>query len=353
MADTANIVKTGELGNIGTLIITKELQKIIDYLHYKVGSTEWSGILFYKITGGNIQDMKDLEFTAEFLYPMDIGSSTYTEYEFSGEIVNAYDVHPNAIELSMGQAHSHHSMGAFFSGTDTDELVTNAKLYNYYISLIVNFAHDYCAKIAFPSKSKVIRQMTLRDSNGKFFVKNIESEEEIIMIGNLEVLIEGESRVNDWLENRFKELKEKNDKRKSIVTIPQYQSNYPGRQYYDRIQNDDKWYNDRIFAKTEPITKVQRFLNALAYNDSTKSYNKLQDILSEKAVMADDEMDVLYEQLEENLEIIHAEIYSGNSDEKKLQNHCLEALIELQEYELLYAENSLYQILKEILVNNV
>lgn len=352
MSNTTNTVKTGELGNIGTLVITKELQRIIDYLHYKVGSTEWSGMLFYKITKGNIQDMKDLEFTAEFLYPMDIGSGTYTEYEFSGEIVNAYDVYPNAMELSMGQAHSHHNMNTFFSGTDTDELITNAKLYNYYISLIVNFAHDYCAKIAFPSKSKVIRQMTLRDSDGKFFVKNIESEEEVIMIGNLEVLIEGETRVDDWLENRFKELKEKNDKKKSIVTIPQYQNNYLGKQYYDGFQDDDKWYDDRVFARTKPITKAQKFLNALAYGDSTKSYSKLQDALSDKALIVDDEMDTLAEQLEENLEVIHAEIYLVNSDEE-LSRHCLEALIELQEHELLYSENPLYQVLKETLVNNV
>ena len=98
-------MKEETIGNIGTLKISKNLQKIIDYLHYKVGATEWSGILFYKLTKGNIDKLKDLEFTADFLYPMNIGSSTYTEFDYNSDIINAYDVYSNGIEESTGLVH--------------------------------------------------------------------------------------------------------------------------------------------------------------------------------------------------------------------------------------------------------
>lgn len=94
-----------DIGKVGKLVITPRLKNIIDALHSEVGSTEWSGILFYKKTQGNIQDLKDLEFVADFIYPMNIGSSTYTEFEYTGEINKAYDLYEPGLESSTGLSH--------------------------------------------------------------------------------------------------------------------------------------------------------------------------------------------------------------------------------------------------------
>ena len=46
---------------------------------------------------------------------------------------------------------------AFFSGTDINDLVVNHDKYDYYLSLVVNVAKSYVAKLAFAGTTKVIR----------------------------------------------------------------------------------------------------------------------------------------------------------------------------------------------------
>ena len=55
---------------------------------------------------------------------------------------------PEVLEWQQGLIHSHNHMGVFFSGTDMDELISSAKNYNQYFSLICNNRMEYCAKIA-------------------------------------------------------------------------------------------------------------------------------------------------------------------------------------------------------------
>src|SRR4030042_382201 len=170
-----------DIGNIGKVIVPKDVQKIIDYLHYKVGSTEWSGILFYKLIQGDINKLKDLVFKATFIYPMNIGSSAYTEFDYNGEVVNAYDIFEEGIGQSTGLVHSHHNMTAYFSGTDDSELMDNASNYNYYLSLVVNFAHDYAAKLAIPVKNKSIIQSYFKNTQGEIVSVSREKEEREIV----------------------------------------------------------------------------------------------------------------------------------------------------------------------------
>lgn len=95
----------------GKLIITKELQDQIDYLHKQVGNIEWCGTLFYEKQEGNITDPKSLVFIAKRLYLMDIGSHSYTEAKFTGEtVIDMFETVPEAEELQRGLIHTHHSM---------------------------------------------------------------------------------------------------------------------------------------------------------------------------------------------------------------------------------------------------
>jgi hypothetical protein len=317
------------LGEIGILKISTSLQKIIDYLHYKIGSTEWSGILFYKLTKGDIKDLRNLEFIADFLYPMNIGSSAYTEFDYSGDIIDAYDIYQEGIEQSTGLVHSHHSMESFFSGTDTSELKDNAGHYNFYISLIVNFAHEYCAKVAFPSKTTVISEFSIKDTLGKLFKRKSQKKENTLLTGDLKVVIEGEVEKPAWLENRVKNLEVK---KAGIPVFTSYSNinsdigtGYTPYQGNPRVYNDLDWKpdyssnpNNNNFKKdwkTSPMqNRSAKFLSALISLKHTDTNANLYQTFQELNLLAEDELTQFEVAFESQVEPIHSAIYGKETD---------------------------------------
>jgi len=152
-----------------TLTISQRLQNQILYYHSLIGKTEWSGVLFYKELKGSINDLDNLELYATELYLQDIGSSAYTEYTNDESVVDMFDRVKDGMELRRGHIHTHHSMGAYFSGTDDEELYENAEHYDYYLSLIVDFKGDYCAKISIPAEDSC-REITVKNTSIKIKV---------------------------------------------------------------------------------------------------------------------------------------------------------------------------------------
>ena len=121
-----------------TLNITKVLQSKIDYLITSIANCEWSGILFYNDHSDNI--IKGLD-----VFPMNIGSSCYTEFEINQDVI-AYMVDNDLVGCKLGLIHSHHSMPTFFSNTDTKTLDEKGKECEF-LSLIVNNVGIYNAKL--------------------------------------------------------------------------------------------------------------------------------------------------------------------------------------------------------------
>lgn len=354
------------LGEIGILKVSPNLQKIIDYLHYKIGAVEWSGILFYKLTKGELKNLKELEFTADFLYPMNIGSSGSTEFNYSGEIIDAYDIYQEGMEQSTGLVHSHHNMSTFFSPTDTSELEDNAGHYNFYISLIVNFAHEYCAKIAFPSKTTVISEFSIKDILGKLFKRKLQKEENTLLIGDLRVIIEGEVERPSWLETRVKVLEEK--KATSIVSTAPFMSMDIGDEYPQYARNSSiykdigstytsgvslnsnfkkDWSSQPAFnGLTKPIQSGAKFLSALVSLNHLKTDANLYQTFQNLNSLTENELTQFEVSIEANIELIHSAIYDS---EIGLKKHCLEALIELVDYESVLGETVAYGIIYDIL----
>jgi hypothetical protein len=136
------------------LLLTRNILAQIDHLHEVVGGVEWSGVLVYRVVEGSIEDHKNLVVEVLEILPMDVGTSGYTEYELDSSdeytFANLCDRVMMDDGLKIGHIHTHHNMGCFFSGTDTQELHDNAPNHNYYLSLIVNFKDpsNWCAKIA-------------------------------------------------------------------------------------------------------------------------------------------------------------------------------------------------------------
>mgnify|MGYP003637359558 FL=1 len=136
------------------LILSEQVIKKIDYLHQQVKrNTEWSGVLIYSTKEGSIADPSNWVLEASDIIPMDVGTGTYTEYEFSGDDDYAFDIYTEALmnDEKLGHIHTHHSMATFFSGTDMSELHENAPNHAYYLSFIVNYkeSKDWVAKVAF------------------------------------------------------------------------------------------------------------------------------------------------------------------------------------------------------------
>ena len=217
------------------LIITEKIQKQIDFLHRSVGPTEWSGILLYTIEG-NFRDVPNLVFTAQELFFMDIGSSTYTEYEGSPEIVDMWDNIADMDNYRIGHIHSHHNMATFFSGTDLSELDDNAHNHVVYLSLIVNFAKIYSAKAAIYAKRAKAStvQTAFKDVDDTPLVINSSlTENDVVMcIIELDIVYpEIAALEDDYFTQRFNEV------RTRPKTVPNYSkssggiiypSNYPG-----------------------------------------------------------------------------------------------------------------------------
>ena len=129
----------------GKFIISHRLSAQINEMHRKVrDGLEWSGILIYKRVNPE-DELSDL--IGIGMFPMDVGNSTFTEYLMT-KTPQAAEMYPEIeedINYKIGQIHTHHSMGAFFSGTDEEDLKDSADVYKAagFASLIVNYKCRY------------------------------------------------------------------------------------------------------------------------------------------------------------------------------------------------------------------
>lgn len=254
---------------------------------------------------------------------------------------------------------SHHSMTAFFSGTDQTELKDNASHYNYYLSLIVNFAHVYCAKVAFPSKTEVTSKFSLRNELGKFFTREAKKEENTILIGDLKIVIENEVEKPKWVEDRIIALEEK--KKNEIVTTysnfsvndhinkeyPQYSrkgiyDDFEGPNLYEKYSHKKSYTNSN--KGVDYRNKSSQFLSALIKLDSSKTNEDLSNVLTSLNKLTEDEMDQFETALDLNLEIIHIEIYGS---EKELKKHCIEAKLELYSLEPIFGDTAVFNLISD------
>lgn len=154
------------------------------YLCNNISQHEWSGVLLYEVTG----DLKTEKFSCAVkdIYPMDKGSTGYTEYEFDESFTTYLMQNPEAMAWHIGHVHSHNTMSTFFSPTDNSELEDNSKNHNIYLSLIVNNKLETCARIAFRGTLKKDNKQTISftDNNGEQRVvkKTIKEEKEVMFV---------------------------------------------------------------------------------------------------------------------------------------------------------------------------
>lgn len=146
--------------------IPHDVETKIRHLCSVIHDVEWSGTLFYKVDGTIETD--DFEVTCVDICVMDIGSSAYTEFSESADIIT-YRIDHDLLEEGIyeGLIHSHNNMSTFFSGTDQSTLAEEGNNTNHFVSLIVNNAGQYTARVT--------RKVTT-ESKLKTTIKSIESK---------------------------------------------------------------------------------------------------------------------------------------------------------------------------------
>lgn len=160
------------------LIITELVQRKIKEWCLQLPDQEWSGTLFYTVEGS----FADGTFTATCrdIYVSDIGSGGYTEFDHKADIVTYADAN-DLLDCHQGLIHSHNKMATFFSGTDKSTLIEEGMSMPHFLSLIVNNAGKYTARIT--------RRVTLSTSSITYPT-----------YGQNEVTEEVETTVNEYIE---------------------------------------------------------------------------------------------------------------------------------------------------------
>jgi hypothetical protein len=264
------------LSKKGKVIITEQLQNQIDYFHQEIGEVEWSGVLLYKIIEGSILEPEKLVVEAYDMYLMDIGSATYTEFDLEfDDIKDIHEMYPDSNPVNMkdnienllrkGMIHTHHSMNAYFSGTDMGELHDNAPNNDLYLSLIVNFDGEYCAKLCFITETTGEHKVIGRDE-----VFDITDKKRLCMI-DLEIIGE-EVEPAEYVVNRLKEVKAANVK-SSVGT---------GYQGWSNLHTNGVRIDDSVITEVETFNFIQRLFKAtvdpnlsVVYSSRTEKENAI------------------------------------------------------------------------------
>lgn len=90
------------------IVIPAKVERLIRFLCERVWDTEWSGVLFYNPVG-NFED-GSLEIHCVDILPMDIGTTTYTEFDMSPDVISYMAQNPELLDCKMGLIHSHNNM---------------------------------------------------------------------------------------------------------------------------------------------------------------------------------------------------------------------------------------------------
>ncbi len=245
--------------SIYKMIIPQEVERKIRLLCREIYNVEWSGVLFYKVSGSF--ENKSLIITCVDLFQMDEGTGGYTEYDMSPDVTSYMVDHPELLDAGIyqGLIHSHCTFSTFFSGTDTATLQSEGSDMNHFVSLIVNNAGKYTAGVTRKVKLKqtVNEEFTYptwgdeRVSGNRVFTV----EKEYIQWFNLDIEIEGAS--NDFeteMLERIKTIRTNKASKRNIESIKSlYYSGGYKREDYGKYPID---FHDRPKGQMMPADPV-------------------------------------------------------------------------------------------------
>lgn len=152
---------------------------------------------------------------------MDLGTSGWTEFRMSEDVTAYMADNIELFDCEMGLIHSHHTMGAFFSGQDNSMLQQEGNDTNCFVSLVVDTRGQYVARITRKVQSK--SEVTIKNMGASYEFFGEGSREitqdtavtaktvtkEVIEYFDLEVERHEVSNSLDYLDSRFEEIERK------------------------------------------------------------------------------------------------------------------------------------------------
>ena len=111
----------------------------INYLLNHFKNLEWSGPAWYRVTKTNKKGFP-LKVSLVYFKPIHLGHGTETELDGAdmGKLLpQIYKKQPELKDCFLGLIHSHHTMGAFLSGTDKDTALEQAAQDGLFFSTVV------------------------------------------------------------------------------------------------------------------------------------------------------------------------------------------------------------------------
>lgn len=244
------------------LHIPQNVEAKIRHLCSLVHEVEWSGVLFYRYKG-NFDD-GSFEATCVDIFVMDIGSSGYTEFKESPDIIS-YRIDHDLLDSDVQEAliHSHNTFNAFFSGTDINTLTEEGSNSNHFLSLIVNNEGSYVARVTrkVTTERKLNTHIVYTDTkyynsygDNKIVLEEETTKEEdkeenkviqVVEYYDLDI-------IKEEAPNQFDEL----DERLSSIKASKSKSKYPYSQGLSTVskhketswkKGTDDWYNDPYY----------------------------------------------------------------------------------------------------------
>lgn len=242
------------------IVIPKNVEEKIRHLCSVVHEVEWSGVLFYKKEGSF--ENNDLKITCVDIFPMDIGSGGFTDFDDTPDIAAYRCEHLELLDEGIyeGLIHSHNVMKAFFSGTDTNTLLEEGTDRNHFVSLIVNNEGSYVAAVTRRIKQEVHAvahivyttrthynswdDIDIPLSDGETVEKDKEETKTIEYVEWYDLNITKEAADNDFneIDNRLSAIKEA--KAKKAYQSPYYgsihdkSSGYEGHRNWEGIDSE-------------------------------------------------------------------------------------------------------------------
>lgn len=273
----------------------RKVEEKIRYLIRKFPSTEWSGVLFYTHTG-KFED-GSLEIHCQDIYPMDLGTGTFTDFKMDESVVGYIAENIDLFGCDTGLVHSHHYMGAFFSGTDTSTLRAEGNDTNCFVSLIVDTKGTYQAAITRKVQAKKEIITKYLDTSYEFFGEGTKymgdhSTEErqtfvddtIVEYFMLDVEIEHVDNPLAYLDTRFDEIQEAKRKRVPVTSTtinpPVIKASEDG--------NHSPWIPNKSTPVVNPTSRA--FGNDFDEDYSFREWQDRQNKAKEPTLFSDDEM---------------------------------------------------------------
>lgn len=222
------------------LTIPKKIAHKYRYLLTRFKNTEWSGPAFYRIKTDD--NGFPTEFKIVHFHPLDLGHGTSTDFD-AGDVASilkeTYQKYPSLKHCYIGLIHSHHTMGAFLSGTDKDTILDMAPNEGFYGSLVV----------ASEGKATEAFGFSYIDQYGQAHAMILDEDDIEIQLPEYKV-------EDDWKEQA--DTIEKN-KPKSLVTYKNTQQT----QLWRPIQNTKNSAQIRLAKYTKSKqTKIQKILDS-------------------------------------------------------------------------------------------